>query len=213
MQNVSVAIVDDHGVVRDGLRKLLTSHGYDVVAEAADANTAYARVLRTNPDLLLLDVGLAQRSGLDLLARLRQRSLRAQVVVLSMSSQAVHVANAWRLGVCAYVLKGSPSAVLMQGIRAALEGGRFLDPALAKLVVDIDAYVAADPLATLSLSEREVFLAMVQGRTSHEIAAQLHLSAKTIDSYRSRVMAKMGVQDLPALVRLSVRLGLLDVGV
>ena len=99
----------------------------------------------------------------------------------------------------------------MQGIRAALEGGRFLDPALAPYAAAIDSYAAADPLATLSLSEREVLLAMVQGRSSQEIAEQLHLSAKTIDSYRSRVMAKMGVQDLPALVRLSLRLGLLDV--
>jgi two-component system, NarL family, invasion response regulator UvrY len=212
MRGVSVVIVDDHGVMRDGLRTLLSSHGYDVVADAADANTAYTRVMRLNPDLLLLDVGLAQRNGLDLLARLRQRGMRAQVVVLSMSSQAVHVAHAWRLGVCAYVLKGSPSGVLMQGIRAALEGARFLDPALTPDAVNIDGYAAADPLAPLSLSEREVFLAMVHGCSSQEIGLQLHLSPKTVDSYRSRVMSKLGVPDLPGLVRLALRLGVLEVG-
>jgi two-component system, NarL family, invasion response regulator UvrY len=211
MKALKVFIVDDHGLMREGLRAMLQSQGVQVVGEADDAQAAVAAVLRTQPDVLLLDIGLAQRSGLDVLARLRAREAGVEVVLLTMSARIQHVARAWRLGARAYVLKGSPSAVLMQGIRAAKEGARFLDPALAQHAAAIEQCLASDDaLAPLSISEREIMWAVVRGASSREIGKQLHLSSKSVDTYRSRLMGKLAVPDLPALVRLAVRTELLD---
>jgi two-component system, NarL family, invasion response regulator UvrY len=211
MKGTTVFLVDDHALMRDGLCALLQAEGLTVVGEAADVNAAIAPILRMRPQLLLLDVGLALRSGLDLLARLRQRALSAQVVMLTMSAQPWHVANAWRLGARSYVLKGSGSAVLLQGMQAALMGGSFLDPALDAQRSAIDQHITGgDLLSNLSAHEREMMLAMVQGCSSRQIGQQLHLTSKTVDTYRSRLMAKLSVKDLPELVRLAVRVGMLD---
>jgi two-component system, NarL family, invasion response regulator UvrY len=211
MKAVKVFIVDDHRLMRDGLRAMLQSQGLQVVGEADDAQSAVAAVLRTQPDVLLLDIGLAKRDGLDVLARLRARASGVEVVLLTMSARVQHVARAWRLGARAYVLKGSPCTVLMQGIRAALEGARFLDPALVQHQAAIEQSMASDDvLAPLSISEREIMLAVVRGASSRDIGKQLHLSSKSVDTYRSRLMSKLAVPDLPALVRLAVRTELLD---
>jgi two-component system, NarL family, invasion response regulator UvrY len=210
----SVFIVDDHALMREGLRALLNAQGLRVVGEAAEANAAVSEILRLQPDVLLLDIGLAHRSGLDLLARLRVREAVVQVVMLTMSAHVAHVAQAWRLGARAFVLKGSSHEVLMQGIQTAAGGGRYLDPALAHQNEVIEQHAAApDPLSALSLREREVMLAVVRGRGSHYIAEQLHLSSTSVDTYRSRLMAKLGVRDITALVRLAVRAGMLDLAV
>ncbi len=208
-----IYLVDDHAIVREGLRAVLTAHGHDVVGEAADAATAIDGIVRLEPEVVLLDLGLEGRSGLDLLARLQQRRCAARVVVLTMSSQPRHVAEAWRLGAAAYVLKGSHASSVRQAIAAAQHGKRFLDPALAALGVTLSAGAApADALATLSLREREVLLLVVDGHSSATIGARLHLSPKTVDTYRSRLMQKLGVGDLASLVRLAVREGLIDPG-
>jgi two-component system, NarL family, invasion response regulator UvrY len=212
MKGVRVFLVDDHAMMRDALSAVLRAQGLDVVGEAADVNSAIGPILRLKPDVLLLDVGLSTRSGLDLLARLRLRNITAKVVMLTMSAQAWHVAGAWRLGARSYVLKGSASQVLLQAMQAALDGAHFLDPALDAQRAVIDQHITAvDPLSVLSLNEREVMLAMVQGCSSRQIGQQLHLTSKTVDSYRSRLMGKLGVQDLTGLVRMAVRLGMLDV--
>jgi two-component system, NarL family, invasion response regulator UvrY len=211
MKGTTVFLVDDHALMRDGLSSVLRAQGFVVVGEAADVNGAIAPILRTRPQLLLLDVGLALRSGLDLLARLRLRALSAQVVMLTMSAQPWHVANAWRLGARSYVLKGSGSAVLLQAMHAALMGGSFLDPALHAQRGAIDQHITGgDLLSDLTTHEREMMLAMVQGCSSRSIGQQMHLTSKTVDTYRSRLMAKLGVKDLPELVRLAVRVGMLD---
>lgn len=197
--------------MRAGLRALLLSRGLLVVGEAAEPQQALSEILRLQPAVLLLDIRLNGRCGLDLLARLRERGSTAQVVMLSMSDQSQHVAQAWRLGARAYVRKGSPSAVLMQAIQTAWEGGRFLDPALHAQQAAIEQLAAAgDLLAVLSDREREIMLAVVSGHNSRSIAEQTHLSTSTVDSYRSRLMDKLGVQDLTGLVRLAVRVGMLD---
>jgi two-component system, NarL family, invasion response regulator UvrY len=207
----TVFIVDDHALMREGLRALLNAQGLRVLGEAAEANAAVADILRLQPDVLLLDIGLANRSGLDLLARLRVREAVVQVVMLTMSAHVAHVAQAWRLGARAFVLKGSPQDVLMQGIHTAAGGGRFLDPALDHQNQVIEQQAAApDPLGVLSLREREVMLAVVRGRASHYIAEQLHLSSTSVDTYRSRLMAKLGVKDITGLVRMAVRSGMVD---
>ena len=209
-----IFLVDDHAMVREGLRAVFKANGHDVVGEAADVPAAMEGIVRLAPDIVLLDLGLEGRSGLDLLARLQQRGSVARVVVLTMSSQPRHVAEAWRLGAAAYVLKGSHGSTVLQAIATAQRGGRFLDPALTAFNGDLVGGVAAeDRLSLLSLREREVMLLVVNGRSSAAIGAQLNLSPKTVDTYRSRLMLKLDVPDLAALVRYAVREGLIETSI
>jgi two-component system, NarL family, invasion response regulator UvrY len=206
-----IYLVDDHAIVREGLRAVLVNHGHHVVGEAADVPSAIEGILQLQPEVVLLDLGLQGRSGLDLIARLQQRQLDVKVVMLTMSSQPRHVSEAWRLGAKAYVLKGSHSSTVLQAIAAAHNGVRFLDPALATLNGDlVSGSTAEDKLAGLSLREREVMLMVVNGLSSAAIGAQLNLSPKTVDTYRSRLMQKLGVGDVTSLVRLAVREGVID---
>ena len=206
-----IYLVDDHAIVRTGLRAVLEANGMAVVGEAADVPVAMADIVRLAPDIVVLDLGLEGRSGLDLLSRLQQRQQAIRVVVLTMSSQPRHLAEAWRLGATAYVLKGSHGSTLLEAIAAAQHGGRFLDPALAALNGDLVGGVAPeDRLAQLSIREREVMLLVVNGHSSAAIGPMLSLSPKTVDTYRSRLMQKLGTNDVAGLVRFAVREGLID---
>jgi two-component system, NarL family, invasion response regulator UvrY len=204
-------LIDDHALMREGLRTLLRAQGLETVGEAGDAPSALLALRHLQVDVVLLDIGLVGRSGLDLLSSLMQRGLPMRVVLLTMSAQPRHLALGLRLGALGYVLKGSPSAVLVKAIESVHNGQRYIDPALEAVVQDIEfssRYV--DPLEALSMREREVLEMVVRGSTSTDIAEHLHLSAKTVDTYRSRVMRKLGVSSLPGLVTLAVREGLLD---
>jgi two-component system, NarL family, invasion response regulator UvrY len=213
-ENMSrIYLVDDHTIVREGLRTVLAAHGHTTVGEAADAATAIEGIVQGEPDLVLLDIGLDGRSGLDVLARLQQRRLATRVVVLTMSNQPGHVNEALRLGAAAYVLKGSHTDTLLQAIAAVLRGGQFLDPALPRFDdqfsgVEVDA---DDRMARLSSREREVLLLVMDSHTSAAIGRRLHLSSKTVDTYRSRLMSKLGVEDIVGLVRFAIREGVIPV--
>jgi two-component system, NarL family, invasion response regulator UvrY len=206
-----IYLVDDHAIVREGLRAVLVNHGHQVVGEAADVPAAIDGILRFEPQVVLLDLGLQGRSGLDLIGRMQQRQLNVKVVMLTMSSQPRHVSEAWRLGATAYVLKGSHSSTVLQAIAAAQNGIRFLDPALSQLNGDlVSGSASEDRLAGMSLREREVMHMVVNGMSSSAIGTHLNLSPKTVDTYRSRLMQKLGVKDVTSLVRLAVREGLID---
>lgn len=208
-----VYLVDDHAMMRDGLRAVLQAAGYRVVGESADPTQALADLQRLAPALLLLDLHLGERSGLELLTEMQRRRLPVRTIVLTMSAQPRHVAEALRLGASGYVLKGSPSAELIGAIEAVLQGRRHLSPDVADLAVQgLTARDESAALDGLSARERQIIELVVRGRSSTEIGALLHLSPKTVDSYRSRMMGKLGVSDVPALVRLAIRAGLLDPG-
>lgn len=207
----TVYLVDDHTIVRDGLRAMLEAGGYEVVGEAADPTVALAEVLRLNPDLLLLDLSLDRHSGFELLTEIHRRELPVRCIVLTMSAQPRHVADAMRLGAAGYLLKGSPRAELMRAIDEVSRGRRHLGPEVAELALQaLTADPVDDPLAQLSPRERQIIERVVQGQSSAAIGAALHLSPKTVDTYRSRLMTKLGVSDVTALVRFAIRAGLID---
>jgi DNA-binding NarL/FixJ family response regulator len=203
-------LVDDHPIVRAGLRALLESAGHDLVGESADVTEALSEVLRLSPQLVLLDIQLGHRSGLELLAELHKRNSPAQVIVLTMSAQPGDVARALRLGARGYMLKDSPASELLAGIAAVASGQRHLGPGLADVAVR-GLTAAASGADQLSARERQIVVMVARGITSAAIGEELHLSPKTVDTYRSRAMAKVGVADLPALVRWAIREGLIDV--
>lgn len=206
-----IYLVDDHVILRDGLRAVLEAAGHTVLGESADPTTALGELLRLEPDLLLLDLSLGERNGFELLNELHRRELPLRCIVLTMSAQPRHVAEAMRLGAAGYVLKGSPGGELLRAIDTVMQGRRHLGPEVAELAVQaLTSGGAVDLLAELSPRERQIITMVVKGASSTAIGQQLHLSPKTVDTYRSRLMAKLGVGDLPALVRLAIRTGLID---
>ena len=204
-------LVDDHRIVREGLRALLQTAGHSVVGESADPTEALADCLRLNPEVLLLDLNLGGRSGFELLAELQRRHLPARCVVLTMSAEPRQVAEALRLGACAYVLKGSAGSDLMHAIEAAVQGKRHLGAEVADLALQtVTRPDADDPLSALSPRERQIIVMVARGQSSSQIGESLHLSPKTVATYRSRLMSKLGVHDVAGLVRLAIRHKLID---
>jgi two-component system invasion response regulator UvrY len=208
----SIYLVDDHTLMRDGLRSLLEAAGHRVVGESADPTQALAQLRELGSVVALLDLHLGQRSGFELLNELQRRAPEVRSIVLTMSAQPRHVAEALRLGAAGYLLKGSPAAQLLQAVDAVSKGQRFLGPDVAELAVQGFTAPGDDALDTLSVRERQIVLMVVQGQSSTEIGRTLHLSPKTVDSYRSRIMAKLATPDVPALVRFAIRNGLIDAG-
>jgi len=204
-------LVDDHRIMREGLRALLEARGHTVVGESADPTEALADLLRLQPDVLLLDLNLGGRSGLELQAELQRRRLPIRTVVLTMSAQPHQVAEALRLGANAYVLKGSPASELIAAIGTAVQGKRFLGADVADLALDaLTQREEPDPMSLLSPRERQIILMVVEGHASSAIGITLHLSPKTVATYRSRLMKKLAVGDVPSLLRLAVHCKLID---
>ena len=206
-----VYLVDDHAMLRDGLRAVLQAGGHKVVGESADPTQALADLQRLAPAVLLLDLQLGQRSGFELLTELQRRGSGIRTIVLTMSAQPRHVAESMRLGAAGYVLKGAPSSELLTAIDTVQKGQRYLGSEVADLAVQgLTAPDGSAALDALSTRERQIVELVVRGRSSAEIGTLLHLSPKTVDSYRSRLMGKIGVADVPALVRFAIRTGLID---
>lgn len=204
-------LVDDHQIVREGLRALLQTAGHSVVGESSDPTEAMADLLRLNPEVLLLDLNLGGRSGFELLAELQRRHLPVRCVVLTMSAEPRQVTEALRMGACAYVLKGSAGSDLMRAIEAAVQGKRYLGAEVADLALQVLTRPDEDdPLSALSPRERQIIVMVVRGQSSSQIGESLHLSPKTVATYRSRLMSKLGVHDVAGLVRLAIRYKLID---
>ncbi len=202
-------LVDDHVVVREGLRAVLEDAGHTVVGEAADATEALSDISRLNPELVLLDLNLGARSGIDLLQDLRRRGNGVPVLVLTMSEQPRDVAQALRAGAQGYVLKGVDSGALLAAVTQVAAGQRHLGPGLADLAIRGLTAVESS-VDKLSARERQIVVMAVRGLSSAAVGEQLHLSPRTVDTYRSRAMGKLGLSDLPALVRWAIREGLVE---
>ncbi len=206
-----IYLVEDHAIMRDGLRSMLEAEQHQVIGEAADPTQALADITRLQPDIALLDLNLQNRSGLELLPQIHKRGLPTRVLVLTMSAQPRNVAAALRQGACGYILKDCPKSELMHAIRVVLEGRKYLGAESAELAAQaLTVEADSDPVQSLSPRERQIVTLVVNGHSSAMIGKQLHLSPKTIDTYRGRIMAKLSVNDLPSLVRLAIRSGLID---
>ncbi|MET0384271.1 MAG: response regulator transcription factor [Burkholderiaceae bacterium] len=204
-----IYLIDDHPIVRAGLRALLEGAGHAIVGEGADITQALSEVNRFEPEVVLLDLHLDGRSGFEVLAELQRRNQSAKVVVLSMSDQPRNVAEALRMGASGYVLKGSASVELLAAVEAVAMGRRYLGAGLTDIAVQ-GLTTDADKGNTLSPRERQILVMVARGKSSAAIGEDLHLSPKTVDTYRSRLMAKLELADVPALVRWALREKLID---
>ena len=205
---IRIVLADDHAVVRFGLRSLLELSGMDVVGEAGDGREALRLAQELEPDAVIMDVTMPGLNGVDATEAMRECCPETRIVVLSMHSSSEHVHRAFAAGASAYLLKGSASDEIVTAIRAVLVGRRYLSRELKH----VDRTPLTDeergPLDSLSSRERQVLQLVVEGHSSAEIAAIVHLSPKSVDTYRSRLMRKLGVSDLTALVKFAVEHGL-----
>ncbi len=204
-----IYLIDDHPIVRAGLSALLQGAGHSIVGEGDDITQALSEVARLAPDILMLDLNLDGRSGFEVLAEMQRRQMSTKVIVLSMSDQPRDVAEALRMGAAGYVLKGSASVELVAAVDAVTQGRRYLGEGLTDIAVQ-GLTSDSDRGNTLSPRERQILVMVASGKSSAAIGEQLHLSPKTVDTYRSRLMAKLELGDVPALVRWAIREKLID---
>jgi two-component system, NarL family, response regulator NreC len=210
--SVRVLIVDDHAVVRSGLRLLLNAEeDIEAVGEAGSAREAIFEARALKPDMILLDVVMPDENGLEAVPQLLHEHPEAKVLVLSMQDDARYVREAFSVGASGYVLKEAADSELVAAIREVARGGRYINPELgARLVAaDTDAQRRAeeDPLSD---REREVLRLLALGHTNQEIARQLYISVRTAETHRAHIMQKLRLESRAELVRYALAQGLLE---
>jgi two-component system, NarL family, response regulator NreC len=204
-------VVDDHAVVRSGLRMLLDAESdFDVVAEAGNAREAVFEARAHKPDVIVLDVVMPGESGIDVLPKLKKEAPSAKVLVLSMQDDPRYVREAFAQGANGYVLKEAADAEVVGAVREIAAGGEYVHPALGARMVAAEAQAraaaAADPL---SEREREVLRLLALGHTNQEIAKKLYISVRTAETHRAHIMQKLGLSTRAELVRHAIAHGLL----
>ena len=212
---IRIVLADDHPVVRAGVRNLLEAEpDMQVVGEVHEALRVEAEVDRLQPDILVLDLLMPDLNGLEVARRVTKRTPGTRIVILSMHANEAYVVEALRNGAIGYVLKGAPPQCLIDGVRAARTGRRYLSPPLAADVVD--AYLARaggaplDEYETLTGREREVLHLVAQGSSSPEVAARLFISPRTVETHRANILRKLGLRSQGELIRYAVRRGIIE---
>ena len=209
---IRILIADDHGVVAEGLKQLVEAEAdMQVVALVGDGREAVQQARDTQPDVVLMDLSMPELNGADATRAILQRDPKCRVIVLSMYAQREYVRRALKAGAAGYVVKRSAAKEVVEAIRAVHAGQRYLSPRVADVVLeDYTDDKQDDPLARLSAREREVLQLLAEGRTGAEIAQRLSLSQKTVETYRARLVEKLGIRDLAGLVRFAIQRGLVS---
>jgi DNA-binding NarL/FixJ family response regulator len=213
--SITILIADDHAVMRDGLQFLLASQeDFQVVSGAGDGVEAVEMACQHRPDVVLMDIAMPGMSGIDATHAIRQCSPATRVVILTMHATIEHIYAALVAGAQGYLVKESAGHQVLAAIRAVMAGERYFSKEIVTLITDAfltlyhPATFPSPAVEALSPREREIVQLVIAGKTSKEIALLLRLSPKTVDTYRSRIMDKLGVHDLCSLTRKSLELGI-----
>jgi two-component system response regulator NreC len=213
---IRVMIVDDHAILRAGLRMLVNAQAdMEVVSEAPDGEKAVQQVRETRPDVTLLDLTMPRVGGMKALQEIARNCRETRVLVLTMHDDPAYLRSALAAGASGYLLKRAVDAELLAAIRAVHRGGIFVDPRLASVLVqDVLAKKATkagpkEPINILSDRELQVLRLVARGYTSAQIAKQIAVSVKTVETYRSRFAEKLGLRTRSDVIRFAVQMGLL----
>lgn len=216
MRKIRILIVDDHSIVREGLRQLINSQGdMEVVSEAEDGPDALAKASSVKPEVVLLDIGLPRLSGLDVAGVIKERTPDCQIVVLSMYEDETYVHHALATGALGYVLKTSPSSEVLQAVRAAHQGKYFLSSRVSAEVIYTYLRNRKEKPITrgydlLSRREQQVFRLVAEGNTTSQVADIIGVSPKTVEKYRANIGSKLGLQNLAEIVKYAIRNGIIQ---
>jgi DNA-binding NarL/FixJ family response regulator len=212
-QPIKVLLVDDHAVVREGIRHVLSGSGeFEVVGEAANATEAVALAQELAPDVIVLDITMPGASGLNSVEALRREAPASRILMLSVHDQTEYVLESVRAGAHGYLRKDTTPNDLRQAIRAVYQGESFYSPAAARRLTEAlrDQPTEAPALAALTGREREVLLGVVRGQTNKQIAADLGISVRTIETHRDSLMRKLGIHTVAGLTRFAIEQGIYD---
>jgi DNA-binding NarL/FixJ family response regulator len=209
---IRVLIVDDHAVVRSGLRRLLEAEeDIEPVGEAPNADRAVFEALQTKPDVVLMDLVMPEKGGIEGMPAVLQSVPDAKVLVLSMQDDPRYVREAFAAGASGYVLKEAADAEVVAAIREVANGGRYVHPSLGARLVQAEAderrRAEEDPLSD---REREVLRLLALGHTNQEIASMLYISVRTAETHRAHIMQKLRLSNRAELVRYALSAGLLE---
>jgi two-component system, NarL family, response regulator NreC len=208
---IRIVLADDHQILLDGLRRLIDAKGdMQVVATANDVESTLAATREHRPDVLVLDISMPGGGGLEVARRVREMELPTKLVILTMYSEDRYVMEAVRLGAAGYVLKRSADTELIEAIRAVAAGEAYLTPAAVRLLLATQQNETGRTEPALSPREREVLRFTARGFSNLEIAERLFVSPKTVDTYRSRIMAKLDLHRRSELVDYALRHGLIE---
>ena len=209
---IRILIADDHTVVAEGLKHLIEAQSdLEVVAIVGDGREAVRITKEAAPQVVLMDLSMPELNGADATRAIVENDPKCRVIMLSMYAEREYVRRALKAGASGYVLKRSAAEEVVAAIRAVHGGSRYLSPRVADAVIDdVPADEKADLLERLSAREREVLQLLAEGRTGAEIAQRLSLSQKTVETYRARLVEKLGIRDVAGLVKFAIQRGLVS---
>jgi DNA-binding NarL/FixJ family response regulator len=211
---ITIFLADDHAVVRDGLKSLLEEQpDLKVVGNSANGRDAIHQIAQLGPNIAILDIAMPELNGLEAARHVHELGLATEVIILSMYATTGHIFQALQAGVRGYLLKASAGIEVVNAVRAVWAGQRYLAPEILDRVIDHcleqpESGEAQGPLARLNPREREILQLVVEGKSSAEIANIISLSPKTVETYRSQLMQKLGINDLPSLVKFAIQYGM-----
>jgi RNA polymerase sigma factor (sigma-70 family) len=213
---IRVLVVDDHAIIREGLRVMLGNQpDMEVVGVAANGREAIQLVDKQDPDIAVIDLSMPELNGVEAIQQMMPRHPHLRVVVLSIHETKPYVYRALKAGAKGYLVKETAGLEVVDAVRAVQRGERYLSQSISDLLTTesfqkLESLIDVSPLEALSPREREVLQLVAEGKTSQEIAERLYISPKTVDTYRSRLMHKIGVDDVPGLVRFAIQHGVIS---
>ncbi len=215
--SIRVFLADDHRMVREGFRLLLeTQPDIKVVGEAGSGRDAVRQIAKLLPDVALMDIAMPELNGIEATQQICEAFPSTKVIILSMYSTSQHISRAFKAGARGYILKESAGDDVIKAVRMVHAGRIFLCNEISEVVVGDyiqkrEAREIDDPLSRLTSREREILQLLVEGKSNTRIAELLYLSQKTVETYRSHLMQKLGIADLPSLVKFAIHHGITSV--
>jgi two-component system, NarL family, response regulator NreC len=207
---IRIVLADDHAMIRQGLKVILESEGFQVAGEASDGREAIALCRRVRPDVAVLDISMPLLNGLDAAQEIMKERPQAKIVLLTAHTQERYVLESLRRGITGYLLKENAADELVHAIRAVSGGAIYLTSKVSRSVLQAFSQKADDPGDPLNTRERQVLQLIAEGKGMKEIGSLLGVSSRTADSDRANIMNKLGLRDTASLVRYAIRTGLVS---
>ena len=205
-----VLLVDDHALVRQGLRSLLEREGFSIVGEASDGLEAFDLCNTLTPDIVVMDISMPAQNGLNAAREIQKACPKSKVILLTQHSEEMYIADALEAGVAGYVLKSQASSDLLHAMRQVSGGQVYISPGISGAVLSAYRSRIDKKNDILTLRERQVLQLIAEGKSTRDVAALLFISVKTAETHRSRLMQKLDIHETAGLVRYAIRRGLVQ---